>query len=70
MVLRLYASIIDSAIELSGNAIMTDIKGNGFIYYWNPNGKVEVTGRMTVRIKAIDEYDNPTAKLLDLQIKL
>lgn len=58
------------SIELSGDAIMTDIKGNGFIYYWNPNGKLEVTGGMTVRIKAIDEYDNPTAKLLNLQIKL
>lgn len=58
------------SIELSGNTILTDIKGNGFIYYWNPNGKVEAFGNSTVRIKAIDEYNNPTAKLLDLQIKV
>jgi len=61
---------LSDSIELSGETILTDIKGNGFIYYWNPNGKVEVTGGTTVRIKAIDEYKNPTAKLLNLQIKL
>lgn len=61
---------LSDSIELSGDTILTDIKGNNLIYYWNPNGKVEVSGGMTVRIKAIDECDNPTAKLLDLQIKL